>query len=226
MYILVIEDNPDLVENLYDFFEARGHVIDAAYDGNSGLRFVQQNAYDVLILDLMLPDIDGLKICSKLREQGYELPILMLTARDTLDDKLRGFNHGADDYLVKPFSLKELEVRLQALVRRVQKGVSKGLLLIADLTYNPITFNVKREGCTLELPPIPLKILELLMRQSPRVVSRTEIERHIWGDDLPETDSLRAHLHTLRTLIDKPFTLHLLQTVRGMGYRIAEPDEF
>jgi DNA-binding response OmpR family regulator len=150
----------------------------------------------------------------------------MLTARDTLDDKLLGFNSGADDYLVKPFSLRELEVRLQALVRRVQGEVSKAHLLIADLEFNPATLKVKRGGCDLDLPPIPLKILELLMRQSPRVVSRQKIERHIWGDDLPETDSLRAHLHTLRTLIDKPFTLHLLQTVRGMGYRIVEPDEF
>ncbi len=226
MYILAIEDNPDLVANLYDFFEARGHVVDAAYDGNSGLTFVEQNSYDVVVLDLMLPDMDGLEVCSKLRGQGCNLPILMLTARDTLDDKLLGFNSGADDYLVKPFSLRELEVRLQALVRRVQGDVSKAHLLIADLEFNPATLKVKRGGCDLDLPPIPLKILELLMRQSPRVVSRQKIERHIWGDDLPETDSLRAHLHTLRTLIDKPFTLHLLQTVRGMGYRIVEPDEF
>ncbi|HFC92541.1 MAG TPA: response regulator transcription factor [Leucothrix mucor] len=226
MYILAIEDNPDLVENLYDFFEARGHTVDAAYDGNSGLMFVEQNSYDVVVLDLMLPDIDGLKVCSTLRGQGCNLPILMLTARDTLDDKLLGFNSGADDYLVKPFSLQELKVRLQALVRRGQGNISNALLSIADLTFNPATLKVCRAGYDIELPPIPLKILELLMRQSPRVVTRREIERYIWGDDLPETDSLRAHLHTLRTLIDKPFTPHLLQTMRGMGYHIAQPNEF
>lgn len=225
MYILAIEDNPDLVENLYDFFEVRGHVVDAAYDGNSGLKFVAKNSYDVVILDLMLPDMDGLAVCSQLRKQGCSLPILMLTARDTLNDKLLGFKLGADDYLVKPFSLRELEVRLQALVRRGQVEVSHSLLSVADLAFNTATLKVSRAAHEIDLPPIQLKILELLMRQSPRVVSRREIERHIWGDDLPETDSLRAHLHTLRTLIDKPFTQQLLQTVRGMGYRIAEPNE-
>lgn len=200
--------------------------MDAAYDGSSGLIFVEQNSYDVVVLDLMLPDMDGLKVCSTLRGQGYNLPILMLTARDTLDDKLLGFNSGADDYLVKPFSLRELEVRLQALVRRGQGDISNALLSIADLAFNPATLKVCRSGYAIELPPIPLKILELLMRHSPRVVTRRNIERHIWGDNLPETDSLRAHLHTLRMLIDKPFSLHLLQTVRGMGYRIAKSNEF
>jgi DNA-binding response OmpR family regulator len=225
MYILTIEDNPDLVENLYDFFEARGHVVDAAYDGNSGLKFVQQNAYDVVVLDLMLPDMDGLEVCSTLRDRGCNLPILMLTARDTLDDKLRGFSRGTDDYLVKPFSLQELEVRLHALVRRGHGEVSNALLRIADLEFNPATFKVKRAGRNIELPPIQLKILELLMRQAPNVVTRGEIERHIWGEDLPATDSLRAHLHTLRNLIDKPFPTRLLQTIRGMGYRMAGVDE-
>ncbi len=225
MYILIIEDNPDLVENIYDFFESHGHVLDAAYNGHHGLQFVQNNLYDVIILDLMLPDMDGLEVCTRLRNMGSNLPILMLTARDTLDDKLRGFQSGADDYLVKPFSLLELDVRLQALVRRGQGIIGNGLLCIEDLEFNPITLQVKRDGCSINLPPIPLKILEFLMRQSPRVVSRQEIERHIWADDLPETDSLRAHLHTLRNLIDKPFTQHLMQTVRGMGYRIVKTDD-
>jgi DNA-binding response OmpR family regulator len=225
MYILAIEDNPDLVENLYDFFEVHGYMIDAAYDGKSGLQFVQQNIYDVIVLDLMLPDIDGVEVCQTLRAQGCNIPILMLTARDTLDDKVLSFNSGADDYLVKPFSLRELEVRLQALVRRVQGDVSQACLSIADLVFNPTTLTVKRSEQRIELPPIQLKILERLMRQSPKIVSRQDIERHIWGENLPETDSLRAHLHTLRTLIDKPFSLHLLQTVRGMGYRIVEPDK-
>jgi DNA-binding response OmpR family regulator len=225
MYILSIEDNPDLVENLYDFFESRGHVLDVAYVGKKGLQLVENNPYDVIILDLMLPDMDGLEVCRKLRTMGCTLPILMLTARDTLDDKLRGFNSGADDYLIKPFSLLELEVRLKALVRRGQGKISNALLQVADLQFNPVTLKVKRAGDDIELPPIPLKILELLLRQSPKVVTRREIERHIWGDDLPETDSLRAHLHTLRTLIDKPFPQHLMQTVRGLGYCITEAND-
>ena len=118
MYILVIEDNPDLVANLYDYFEARGHVPDVSYDGRSGIEFANRNSYDVIILDLMLPDMDGMEVCARLRESGHDLPILILTARDTLQDKLDGFDCGADDYLIKPFALQELEVRLSALVRR------------------------------------------------------------------------------------------------------------
>lgn len=225
MYILAIEDNPDIIENMYDFFEEDGHIVDAAYDGNSGLKFVQQNSYDIVILDLMLPDMDGLEVCRRLREQGCSIPILMLTARDTLDDKECGFNSGADDYLVKPFSLRELNVRLLALIRRAKGHVSNAPLIIADLEFNPMTLKVSRKGRDIELPPIQIKILELLMRQSPKVVTREEIERYIWGEDLPETDSLRAHLHTLRNHIDKPFTEPLLQTIRGMGYRISIADD-
>ncbi len=225
MYILVIEDNPDIVENLYDYFESRGHAVDAAYDGISGLEFVVKNIYDVVILDLMLPGMDGLEVCEKLREQGRDLPVLMLTARDTVDDKVLGLSSGADDYLVKPYSLKELEARLQALVRRARGGVSKTQLSIAGLELDTVTLKVKRAGQNINLPPITLKILELLMRQSPRVVSRLEIERYIWGDDLPGTDSLRVHINTLRNFIDKPFEKQLLKTVRGMGYCISGQDD-
>lgn len=222
MYILLIEDNPDIVENLYDYFVARGHTVDAAYDGISGLKFALNDCYDVMILDLTLPGMDGLEICEKLRQQGRDLPILMLTARDTLDDKVLGLSRGADDYLLKPYSLKELEARLQALVRRSRGEVGKNHLVIDDLELSCVSLTVKRAGQTIELPRISLKILEILMRQSPRVVTRAEIERYIWGDDLPDTDSLRVHLNTLRNLIDKPFNKHLLKTVRGMGYCIVE----
>ncbi|MDH5353277.1 MAG: response regulator transcription factor [Gammaproteobacteria bacterium] len=225
MYILVIEDNPDIIENLYDYFEGRGHTVDAAYDGSSGLEFVVQNIYDVVILDLMLPGMDGLEVCEKLREQGRDLPVLMLTARDTVDDKVLGLGSGADDYLVKPYSLKELEARLQALVRRARGGVSKTQLFIAGLELDTMALKVKRAGQNISLPPITLKILELLMRQSPRVVSRLEIERYVWGNDLPGTDSLRVHINTLRNFIDKPFDKQLLKTVRGMGYCISDQDD-
>lgn len=225
MYILVIEDNPDIVENMYDYFEVRGHTVDAAYDGISGLELAVNNIYDVVILDLMLPGMDGLDVCEKLREQGHDLPILMLTARDTLGDKILGLSRGADDYLVKPYSIKELEARLQALVRRSHGGVTKTQLLIDDLELDTVALIVKRAGVHIDLPPITLKILELLMRQSPRVVSRLEIERYIWGDDLPDTDSLRVHINTLRNLIDKSFAKQLLKTVRGMGYCITDQND-
>ncbi len=225
MHILVIEDNPDLVANLYDFLEAKGHTIDAAYDARTGLRFALDNSYDAIVLDLMLPGMDGLEVCSRLRKAGRMTPVLMLTARDTLQDKLEGFEAGTDDYLVKPFALQELEARLKALVRRVRGEQAQRPLQVADLVFDPDTLRLRRAGREIVLPPIPLKILELLMRQSPRVVTRGEIERTIWGDSPPDSDALRAHMHMLRSVVDKPFEVPILRTVRGIGYQLAAPDE-
>jgi len=225
MYILVIEDNPDLVANLYDYLEPRGYVVDAAYDARSGLAFARDNDYDAIILDLMLPGMDGLEVCRRLRDAGCNTPVLMLTARDTLDDKLAGFASGTDDYLVKPFAMQELDVRLKALVRRGRGEQSREELCVADLVFNPDTLHVERDGKSITLPPIPLKILELLMRQSPRVVPRREIERRIWGNVRPDSDALRAHMSVLRAAIDRPFNTHLLRTVHGIGYQLAAPDE-
>jgi len=225
MYILVIEDNPDLVANLYDFLEPRDYIVDAAYDARSGLRFARDNDYDAIILDLMLPDMDGLNVCSRLRDAGNITPVLMLTARDTLEDKLEGFARGTDDYLVKPFAMQELDVRLKALVRRVRGEQSRELLRVADLVFDPATLHVQRGGKPISLPPIPLKILALLIRQSPRVVPRREIERRIWGDIRPDSDALRAHISVLRAAIDRPFAKQLMRTVHGIGYQLAVPDE-
>lgn len=225
MFILIIEDNPDLVANLYDFLEPRGYVVDAAYDANSGLRFARDNEYDVIVLDLMLPDMDGLEVCRRLRDTGFDKPVLMLTARDTLDDKVEGFTSGADDYLVKPFAMQELDVRLKALVRRERGEQSREKIRVADLVFDPATLHVERNGKSITLPPIPLKILAMLMRQSPRVVPRNEIERRIWGNVRPDTDALRAHMSVLRSAIDKPFNTNLLRTVHGIGYQLVAPDE-
>lgn len=225
MHILIIEDNSDLAANLYDFLEACGHTLDAAADGITGLHLSVTNDYDAIILDLMLPGIDGLTICKKLREEANkETPIIMLTARDTLDDKLAGFNVGADDYLVKPFALQELEVRLLALQRR-SISKPKQQLAIADLTFNISTLEVKRAGKNVTLTPTGLKILELLMSKSPQVVSRRDIEHMLWGDDVPDSDALRSHMHTLRVAIDHPFDVALIHTIHGIGFRLAEPDE-
>lgn len=225
MYILVIEDNPDLVANLYDSLEPRGYVVDAAYDARSGLRFARDNDYDAIVLDLTLPDMDGHEVCSRLRDAGHDTPVLMLTARDTLDDKLEGFARGTDDYLVKPFAMQELDVRLKALVKRVRGEHSRELLRVGDLVYDPATLHVEKDGTVISLPPIPLKILALLMRQSPRVVPRREIERRIWGNTRPDSDALRAHISVLRAAIDRPFNSHLLRTVHGIGYQLAALDE-
>lgn len=225
MYILVIEDNPDLVANLYDFFEPRKYVVDAAYDGRTGLRFALENDYDVIILDLMLPGMDGLEVCAQLRKQGVATPILMLTARDTLDDKLEGFSSGADDYLIKPFAMQELDARIKSLLRRAGRDMVQKLFRVADLSYDPTTLQVQRAGKSINLAPIPLRVLDLLIRQSPRVVSRQELERRIWGNDRPDSDALRAHMSVLRAAIDRPFDHSLLRTVHGIGYQLAEPDE-
>lgn len=224
MHLLVIEDNLDLVANLYDFLEARHHSVDAAYDALTGLKFAMENDYDAIVLDLILPGMDGLQVCSQLRERGLGVPVLMLTARNTLEEKLAGFAHGADDYLVKPFALRELEARLKALVRRCRGEEAVRTLQVADLVLEPDAIRVQRGGRGMNLPPIPFKILTLLMRRFPRVVTRQAIEREVWGDSPPNSDALRAHMHVLRNAIDKPFDRALLHTVHGMGYRLMDPD--
>jgi len=222
MNILLIEDNRDLATNMFDYFEAKGHAMDLAADGISGLHFAATNQYDVLILDLMLPGIDGLTLCKRLREAGRLTPILMLTARDSLDDKIAGLEAGADDYVVKPFSLREVEARLLALVRRAQVREAGSTLKVGNLSFDTGTFKVTRGGRSIDLPPVPLKLLEILMRQSPRVLPREEIERAIWGDSPPDSDALRAHLYILRSAIDKQADKPLIKTLRGIGYQISD----
>ncbi|MBA2410008.1 MAG: response regulator transcription factor [Gammaproteobacteria bacterium] len=226
MRILTIEDNRHIAANIAQFLEARGHTLDFAEDGITGLHLAIVNAYDVIVLDLMLPGMDGLVLCRRLREDALkDTPILMLTARDTLTDKLDGFSAGADDYLVKPFSLRELEARLLALKRRTDPPRLAGRLTVGDLEYNPATLIVKRAGLTIDLSPTTRKILALLMRATHRVVGRAEIEREIWGDNPPDSDALRSHIHAIRNAIDKPFPIKLLHTVHGSGYRLYVPHE-
>ena len=221
MRLLIVEDNHDLALELADFFESQGHVIDAAADGVTGLHLAVVNEYDVLILDLNLPGMDGLELCRRLREDaGKWLPVLMLTARDTLNDRILGFEHGADDYLVKPFSLTELQLRIQALARRGTENLQSLLLRIDDLELNVETREVRRGGKKIELTVIEFQILELLMKRSPKVVNRSEIGHKIWGDNPPDADVLKVHIHHLRNAIDKPFAEPLLHTVRGVGYRL------
>jgi len=222
MRILIIEDNSDLAANIYDYLEAKGHTLDAAADGVTGLHLAVVNEYDAIVLDIMLPGINGLDVCRKLREEaGKQTPVLMLTARDTLNDKLAGFEMGADDYLVKPFELQELEVRLLALQRRQSAAPAKKLS-VADLSFDVDTLTVKRQDKTIGLTPTGLKILELLMSKSPHVVSRRDIERTLWGDAPPDSDAIRSHMHTLRAAIDHPFKKPLIHTVHGIGFRLEE----
>jgi len=221
--VLIIEDDSDLAANLYDYLEAKGHLPDSAGDGLTGLHLAVTNEYDVIIMDVMMPGMDGLTACRKLREEANSAtPVLMLTARDTLDDKLAGFENGADDYLVKPFALKELLARITALSRRRLKDADKQLIEVSDLKFNPNTLQVHRKNKLITLTPIALTILELLIRRSPNVVKRDEIEKEVWHDSPPDSDVLRAHIHALRAAVDRPFEKQLIHTIHGIGFRLTD----
>ena len=222
MKILVIEDDADIASNIGQYFEDKGHRLDYAYSGNHGLRLATSERFDLIILDLMLPGKDGITVCREIREQArQDTPILMLTARDTVDDKVSGFEAGTDDYLVKPFSLRELEMRVLALTRRGRGKQQTAVIRIGDLELNSDTLQVSRDEQPIRLKPKAFRILEYLMRHANRVISRGELIEHIWPDDPPEGDPLRVHIHSLRAKIDKPFGNELLHTVHGVGYRIG-----
>lgn len=222
MRILVIEDNRDILANVLDYLQLKGFSVDCAQDGLSGLHLASTGHYDLIVLDIMLPGIDGYQVCKRLREDGRnEVPILMLTARDALDDRLQGLQAGADDYLIKPFALSELVARIEAILRRSQ-GSRKRQLKVADLVYDLDTLHVSRAGQPLKFNPLGLKLLAVLMQKSPAVVRREALEDALWGDDCPDSDSLRSHIHQLRQVLDKPFASPLLHTLHGVGYRLAE----
>ncbi|HAU69546.1 MAG TPA: DNA-binding response regulator [Gammaproteobacteria bacterium] len=221
--ILIIEDHRDIAEMLYDYFERRDYELDYASDGRMGFNLANQNEYDVILLDLMLPEMDGMDVCKKLREESKNYtPILMMTARDTLQDKVKGLDMGADDYLVKPFEILELEARIRALMRRKGQVAQQEILQVADLQLDTGTLEVLRGDVPIYLSPIGLKILTILMKESPKVVSRNQLEHEIWGDILPDSDTLRSHMYNLRKQIDKPFETPLLQTIQSRGYRIGD----
>jgi DNA-binding response OmpR family regulator len=193
-----------------------------AEDGPGGLATALSESYDVIVLDLMLPGLDGLSLCRQLRQAGHtRVPILMLTAKDLLEDKIEGFEAGADDYLIKPFSLIELDARLKALVRRASPPLAPRTLTVGDLRFDLDTLEADRGGERIKLNPTTRRILSVLMQNSHRVVTRAELERELWGDQPPEGDFLRAHMHALRTAIDKNFAQKLLHTIHGTGYRLS-----
>ncbi len=225
MRALIVEDNRDICENIAAYLEKHGYVMDFAYDGISAMHLALTSSFDVIVLDLMLPGMDGLSFCQKLRSDAkVETPVLMLTARDTLDDKLEGFKAGADDYLVKPFALQELHARLQALYKRGRRRVDN-LLTVGDLTLNRSTMQVHRAGRRVDLNPAGMKLLQRLMEEAPSVVARDDLETLLWADERPDGDALRSHFYKLRQAIDRPFDSPLIHTVHRIGYRIAEDAE-
>ena len=224
--ILIVEDHMAIAEMVGEFLESRGYEVDFARDGADALRLTAENTYDVILLDRSLPRVDGLDVCRRIRgEQRRATPILMLTARDTLDDKVTGLEAGADDYLTKPFAIQELEARIAVLIRRGRKAMGGGALRVADLVLDPEAMTVHRGDQELRLSPTGFQLLNILMRESPRVVSRQEIEREIWKGESPDSDTLRSHLYNLRKTIDKPFEKPLLHTVQSAGYRIADIEQ-
>jgi DNA-binding response OmpR family regulator len=219
---LIVEDNRDICANIAMYLEKHGYQLDFAYHGKSAMQLALTHEFDVIVLDLMLPGMNGLSLCQQLRaDANIHTPVLMLTARDTLDDKLKGFEAGADDYLVKPFALQELHARLQALYKRSQQKNNK-LLQVGDLTLDRLTWQVHRAGQRIDLHPAGMKLLQRLMEKAPSVVGRDDLEALLWADERPDGDALRSHLYKLRQAIDRPFARPLIHTVHRIGYRVAE----
>lgn len=218
LYILVVEDQQSIAQNIADYMENKGHVLDFATQGDQGLELALTNHYDLVILDLNLPVMDGLEVCKQLREQAsHHVPIIMLTARDSIDDKISGFTTGADDYLTKPFSLEELEVRCLALSRRYLLQTNHTLTfdqLIIDRKRQQVT----RAGKNLELHSMGYRILMILAQAYPQVVSRSKLSQKLWGDEPTESDALRSHIYQLRNMLDKPFDYPMIKTMHGIGF--------
>ncbi len=225
MRLLLVEDNRDILANLADYLALKGYAVDCAHDGLTGLHLAATNRYDLIVLDIMLPGMDGYSLCQRLREgERRDTPVIMLTARDALDDRLQGFRTGADDYVTKPFALPELAARIEAVLKRTRAG-GRRLLKVADLTYDLDTLEVARAGQPIRPSPTGLKLLAVLMQKSPAVATREALEAALWGDAPPDSDSLRSHIHSLRQQIDKPFPKPLLHTAHGVGFRLADLTE-
>ncbi|KXF82031.1 response regulator transcription factor [Enterovibrio coralii] len=221
MKILLAEDHADIAGVIFDYFELLGHTMDHAVSGTQALSLATEQHYDVIILDIMLPKMDGMTVCRKLRETGVDIPVLMLTAMGERDDILSGFDNGADDYLVKPFDLKILEARVNALHRRNEGSVSAKLLTFDELSLDTSTNTATRRGCQFVLNPSMYIVLRLLMSKAPKIVTKEELSAALWGDDEPEGNVLRSHVYQLRNLIDKPFEFGYIKTVPKVGYQLV-----
>ncbi|MCJ2163409.1 MULTISPECIES: response regulator transcription factor [unclassified Pseudodesulfovibrio] len=223
IYALLVEDDLDLAASLIEYLELEGVICDHAANGVHGLQLAREYKYDVIMLDRMLPKLDGLSLCASLRRDGLDVPVLMITARDTLDDKVEGFESGSDDYLVKPFALKELLLRVQALAKR--RSSQPRRYVVGDLAVDMEQHEATRAGIKLSLSPKEWALLEYMAKMSPNIALRDEMQRAVWGEDLPESNSLKVHMHKLRQKVDKPFPYSLIKTVPGVGFVLREPSE-
>lgn len=221
MLVLLVEDDKRMATTVAEFLDLEGIEVDFARDGVQAWELSQQNQYQVVILDINLPRLDGFSVCQRIRASGDDTPIIMLTAKDRLQDKLQGFEAGADDYLVKPFALDELVARIKALSGRLSRQVRK--LTVADLEFNLDENRVSRQGRSLSLPPVSLKLLEVLMRASPKAVAKQQLIESVWGDEV-EGSNLKVHIHKLRKAVDSQGLPPLIHTAKALGYVIREPN--
>jgi DNA-binding response OmpR family regulator len=220
MRVLVVEDNRRLSHSLKMSLEDDGYAVDAAYDGDEGQVLAEMTPYDAIVLDIMLPGRDGLQVCRELRSKRIKTPIIMLTAKDSVDDRVHGLDSGADDYLVKPFAIQELRARLRALLRREASDKS-GVLTVDDLVLDPAAHRVERGGKAISLTAKEFALLEYFMRNANRLITREMAESHIWSYDFQGTSNVvDVYVRRLRRKIDDPFASKLLETVRGAGYRL------
>jgi DNA-binding response OmpR family regulator len=223
MRILLVEDNRRLSASLKMSLIDAGYAVDTAYDGVEGQELAEVTPYDVIILDIMLPKRDGYEVCRELRQQRMNTPILMLTARDAIEDRVKGLDSGADDYLVKPFAIDELHARLRALLRRDAPDKT-GLITVADLTIDPATHYVVKNGVRIDLTAKEYSLLEYLLRNPNRLITREMAQNHVWSYDYDGASNVvDVYIRRLRRKIDEPFDVKLIETVRGVGYRIRRP---
>ena len=222
MRILLVEDERKISAYVKRGLEETGYAVDPAYTGSEGLDWAESAPYDVIILDILLPEMDGLSVCRELRKRGDRTPVLMLTARDTVDDRVAGLDAGADDYLVKPFAIKELYARLRALTRRSGEAPKSAVMQFADLTLDTRTHQVRRASKIIELAAKEYAVLECLLREPERVLTRTQIAEHVWNyDTFNQSNVVDVYIRNLRRKIDDAFDQKIIHTIRGAGYRLS-----
>ncbi len=223
MHVLIVEDDVRLGRVVTRILEEEAHVVETATDGRSGLDSGSSGGFDVIVLDVMLPVLDGFEVCKRLRAAGVDTPVLMLTARDAIEDRVRGLDSGADDYLAKPFAFAELLARLRALGRR-RSNVSSDVLEVGDLRLDPVRHQVQRGGKDLDLTAKEFALLEYMMRHPGQVLTRTQILDHVWGYAFASlTNVVDIYIHYLRNKVEKGASTRLIRTIRGVGYKIGEP---
>lgn len=222
MKILIVEDEHLIATAIKKGLEQEHYIVDIAYDGEKGFDLASSGDYDLILLDLMLPKIDGIEVCRQLRQQQIHIPILMLTAKSQIEDKIKGLNNGADDYLTKPFAFEELLARIRVLTRRPQKSSSE-IITVGDLSINLSTYEVTRQGKPIVLSGKEYSLLECLMRHANKILNKDQLIQHVWSyesDILPNT--VEVYIRNLRQKIDQPFKTKLIKTIRGFGYKISD----